>query len=151
AVKACLRSLRVPCATLTGGLDSSSIAVIAADMLARNGNRLNTFTAVPEAGFTREELRGRYFDEAKYCRQIAEANGNIVPHFIPPNRAPILQQIDQQIRLGGFSGGILNGLWVMDILAAARSAGHNVMLVGEMGNFTMSYHGRALFTELLLR
>src|SRR5262249_42335323 len=38
AVKACLRSLRVPCATLTGGLDSSSIAVIAADMLSRNGN-----------------------------------------------------------------------------------------------------------------
>jgi asparagine synthase (glutamine-hydrolysing) len=120
-------------------------------MLIANGTKLNTFTAVPEAGFTREELRGRYFDEAKYCRQIAKTNGNIVPHFIPPNKISVLQQIAQEIRLGGFSGGILNGLWVMDILAAARSAGHDVMLSGEMGNFTMSYHGRQLFTELLLR
>jgi asparagine synthase (glutamine-hydrolysing) len=43
----------------------------------------------------------------------------------------------------------LNGLWVIDICAAARSAGHNVMLTGELGNLTMSYHGRGLFAELL--
>src|SRR5262245_56463838 len=48
AVRANLRSLRVPCATITGGLDSSSIAVVAADMLAADGKRLNTLTAVPE-------------------------------------------------------------------------------------------------------
>lgn len=150
AVRACLRSVRTPCATLSGGLDSSSIAVIAADMLAANSNRLNTFTAVPEPGFLKEELRGCYYDETPYVRQIAEANGNIIPHFVAASKTPILQQIAQQIRLGGFSGGILNGLWVMDLLAAARSAGLNVMLGGEMGNMTMSYHGRGLITELLL-
>ena len=48
AVKARLRSRRVPCASITGGLNSSSIAVIAADMLAANGSKLHTFTAVPE-------------------------------------------------------------------------------------------------------
>ena len=149
-MKARLRSCRVPCATITGGLDSSSIAVIAADMLAANGNKLNTFTAVPEAGFIKEELRGRYFDETPYVRQIAEANPNIVPHFVPPSKGPILEQIAEQIRVGGApSGGILNGLWVMDIFAAARSAGHNVMLSGEMGNHTMSYDGPALLAELL--
>ena len=148
AVKARLRSRRAPCATITGGLDSSSIAVIAADMLAASGNRLNTFTAVPEAGFIREEIRGRYFDETPYVRQIAELNANIIPHFVPPSKGPILEQIAEQIRVGGApSGGILNGLWVMDILAAARSAGHNVMLGGEMGNHTMSYDGRGLFLQ----
>jgi asparagine synthase (glutamine-hydrolysing) len=44
----------------------------------------------------------------------------------------------------------LNDLWGFDIFAAARSAGHSVMLVGEMGNNTMSYSGSGLFTELLL-
>src|SRR5262249_50586775 len=48
AVKGRLRSRRTPWATITGGLDSSSIAVVAADMLAANGNKLDTFTAVPE-------------------------------------------------------------------------------------------------------
>jgi asparagine synthase (glutamine-hydrolysing) len=150
AVKASLRSWRTPCATITGGLDSSSIAVIAADMLSTNGKKLNTFTAVPEPGFFKEERRGLYYDETPYVRQIAQANPNIVPHFIPPSKGPILEQIAEQIRLGGApSGSILNGLWVMDMYAAARSAGHNVMLTGEVGNLTMSYHGRGLFAELL--
>src|SRR5262245_43390374 len=150
AVKARIRSRRAPCALITGGLDSSSIAVVAADMLAANGNKLHTFTAVPEAGFTKEEIRGRYFDETPYVRQIAKANSNIVPHFIAPSQGSILEQIAEHIRIQGApTGGMLNGLWVMDILAAARSARHNVMLSGDMGNLTMSYEGWGLFAELL--
>jgi asparagine synthase (glutamine-hydrolysing) len=150
AVRARLRSCHPPCATITGGLDSSSIAVITADMLAASGKKLNTFTAVPEAGFFRQEIRGAYFDETPYVRQIAEKNPNLIPHFVPPSKRPILDQIADQIRLGGApSGSILNGLWVMDIMTLARSAGHNVMLTGDMGNITMSYHGRGLFAELL--
>ena len=149
-MRASLRSCRPPCATITGGLDSSSIAVIAADILAASGNRLNTFTAVPEAGFAREELRGRYFDETPYVRQIAEVNRNIVPHFITQSRDPTPEKIAEAIRVSGLPGATLNALWGFDIFAAARSAGHNVMLTGEMGNITMSYDGWGLFTELLL-
>jgi asparagine synthase (glutamine-hydrolysing) len=150
AVKARMRSCRTPCATMTGGLDSSSIAVIAGDMLAASGKKLNTFTAVPEAGFIKEEKRGSYYDETPYVRLIAQANPNLILNLIPPSKDPILDQIAEQIRLEGApSGSIMNGLWVMDICAAARSAGHNVMLVGEIGNLTMSYHGRGLFAELL--
>ena len=150
AVKSNLRSIRAPCAGITGGLDSSSIAVIAADILAASGCRLNTFTAVPEVGFAREES-GLYFNETPYVRQIAEANPNIVPHFVPPNEDPILEQISEQIRIGGYGGCVLNGLWNMDLFAAARSAGHNVMLGGDMGNHTMSYNGRSYLTALLLK
>ena len=152
AVKARLRGRRVPCATITGGLDSSSISVIAADMLAARGDKLNTFTAVPEVDFTREETRGLYFDERPYVLSIAELNGNITPHFVPPSKGPILEQIAEETRVAGFPGvGTLNGLWVMDICAAARSLEHNVMLVGEIGNITISYHGRGLFAELVRR
>jgi asparagine synthase (glutamine-hydrolysing) len=150
AVRANLRSLRPPCATITGGLDSSSIAVIAADILATTGNKLNTFTAVPEIGFAREELRGRYFDEAPFVRRIAEVNGNILPHFIAPRREPYPEKIAEMIRVSMLPGGILNSLWGFDIFAAARSAGHNVMLVGEMGNITISHNGWGLFPELTL-
>jgi asparagine synthase (glutamine-hydrolysing) len=150
AVRARLRSFRTPCSTITGGLDSSSIAVIAADMLAASGKRLNTFTAVPDSEFEREELRGRYFDETPYVRQIAELNRNIVPRFITPSRDPTPANIAEVIRVSALPGGILNALWGFDIFAAARSEGHNVMLAGEMGNDTMSYDGWGLFTELLL-
>ena len=124
-----------------GGLNSSSIAVVAADMLAASGNRLNTFTAVPEAGFTRKELPGRYFDETPYVRQIAAFNQNIVPHFITQSRDPIPEKIAKVIRMSRLTGGTLNCLWGVDMYTAARSAGHNVMLGGDGGNLTMSYHG----------
>jgi asparagine synthase (glutamine-hydrolysing) len=149
AVKVRLRGCRPPCAFITGGLDSSSIAVIAADMLAANGQKLNTYTAVPEPGFSKEDKPGLYFDETPYVRQIAQANANLIPHFVPPDKGPILAKIAEQIRIGGGPWGILNGLWVMQIYALARSAGHSVLLGGEMGNITMSYHGRGLFAELL--
>jgi asparagine synthase (glutamine-hydrolysing) len=151
AVKVRLRSLCAPCAQITGGLDSSSIAVIAADMLATNGNKLDTYTAVPEAGFLMEETRGSYFDETPYVRQIARANANIVPHFVVPTNGPLLEQIFELVRMAGFPpANVFNCLWVMNIHALARSAGHNVMLTGEMGNLTMSYNGSALLAELLL-
>jgi asparagine synthase (glutamine-hydrolysing) len=85
-------------------------------------------------------------------RQIAELNGNIDPHFVAPSNRPIIEHIAEEIRVGGFpGGGILNGLWVMDIVAAARSSGHDVMLIGEMGNDTISYNGRTLLAELVRR
>jgi asparagine synthase (glutamine-hydrolysing) len=120
-------------------------------MLAANGNKLDKYTAVPEAGFTKEETRGSYYDETPYVRQIAKANANIVPHFVPPTKGPILERIRELVRVQGAPpAGVFNGLWVMDILAAARSAGHHVMLAGEMGNLTMSYDGFQLLAELVL-
>ena len=150
AVRARLRSRHPPCAMITGGLDSSSISVIAADILAASGGKLNTFTAVPQTGFSRDELRGRYFDETPYVRQIAEVNRDIVPHFITQSREPIPEKIAEVIRRSGLPGGILNALWGFDIFAAARSAGHDVILAGELGNTTISYDGSGLFTELLV-
>ncbi len=150
AVRANLRSSRAPCATITGGLDSSSIAVTAADILAVNGNQLNTFTAIPEPGFFRQELRGRYFDETPYVHQIAKLNSNIVPHYVIQSRDPTPKNVAETIRISGLPGGTLNDLWNFEIYTAARSAGHNVILTGEMGNTTMSYDGCGLFTELLL-
>jgi asparagine synthase (glutamine-hydrolysing) len=151
AVKANLRSCRPPCATITGGLDSSSIAVVASDILAESGTKLNAFTAVPETGFTRQDLRGRYYDETPYVRQIAQLNGNILPHFITQSRDLTPENIADLIRKSGLPGGTLNCLWGIDLYSAARAAGHDVMLGGEMGNITMSYHGWGLFRELLLR
>src|SRR6478752_492017 len=52
--------------------------------------------------------------------------------------------------MSGLPGGIINSLWGFDVFTAARAAGHNVMLVGEMGNATISYHGWGVFPELLL-
>ena len=50
---------------------------IAADMLAANGNKLDTYTAVPEAGFTKEETRGSYYDETLYVDRWLAMQGRL--------------------------------------------------------------------------
>jgi asparagine synthase (glutamine-hydrolysing) len=149
AVEATLRSKRVPCATITGGLDSSTISVVAADILAGRGARLDTYTAVPEKSFFKAETRFRYSDETPYVRQIAANNSNIIPHFVPPSDASLVEQFARVVRMGAMPDVTLNDTWFFDILTAAHSAGHDVMLTGDMGNETMSYDGRALPAKLL--
>lgn len=151
AVRACLRTRKMPCAMITGGLDSSSISVVAADLMAQKGAKLNTFTAVPETGFLREDLPGRYFDETPYVREIARENSNIIPHFITQNSDPLTEKIASVVQMSGLIGATLNCLWGVDLLAAAREKGHDVMLGGEMGNTTISFNGYGLLTELMLK
>ncbi len=48
---------------LSGGLDSSSVSVTAARLLAKQGRRLTAFTAVPMPGYDGSALHGRFGDE----------------------------------------------------------------------------------------
>lgn len=150
-VEANLRAAATPCATITGGLNSSSVAVVAADLLAERGKTLNTFTAIPEEGFQKQNIRGRFFDETPYVREIAHFKSNLIAHFVQPSKAPILEQINETLARGGSpSGGVLNDLWNFDVLKAAKTLGHTVMLTGDMGNHTMSHSGYSLLPELLM-
>ena len=62
---------------LSGGLDSSSVSVLAARALAESNARLAAFTGVPRPGFAGEVAPGTYADETPYVEAIAQAAGNI--------------------------------------------------------------------------
>lgn len=138
-------------AQVTGGLDSSSVAVTAAEILRRDGKTLHGFTAVPEEGFSKPPTPARYFDETDLVRTIAEMTPNLETHFVRPDHRPILERIDETIRLYDTSfSKVLNNLWSEDIIREARARGVRVVLNGEGGNFTISYGGAVRLAELFI-
>src|SRR5690606_10741412 len=85
AVKARLRSDRAVASMLSGGLDSSTVSYIAAELLKTQNTPLTTLSHVPlfAAELLKNEQRHRsMLDETPFVKEVARASGNLIPHFI---------------------------------------------------------------------
>jgi asparagine synthase (glutamine-hydrolysing) len=142
AVHRQMRSIhRVGC-LLSGGLDSSSVAVLAARALGERGERLAAFTGVPRHGFGGPAPAGHYCDETPYVEATQRAAGNIDVTYVETGAC------DDFAELEGFFG-VLEGPvrnptnlgWVLAVLRLARARGARVLLGGEAGNHTVSWNG----------
>src|SRR5271154_2390606 len=73
AVRRQMRSAHPIGCLLSGGLDSSSVSMLAARALAEKNERLAAFTGVPRRGFDGPVPAGHYADETPYVEAIARA------------------------------------------------------------------------------
>ena len=73
AVRRQLRSAHPVGCFLSGGLELSSVAALAARALAKKGKRLPAYTHVPRKGFDGPPPRGWYADETPYVEAIRQA------------------------------------------------------------------------------
>ena len=125
---------------LSSGLDSGTVACLAARMLHDRNQQLQGFTWVPANGYRAKAVRGRYCDERYLARAIARKNGNIRMHLA---RSPkTLQSPDMDSRFFFMAAPDLlrmNG-WYETIMKQAGDMGINVMLAGFMGNFSFSHN-----------
>lgn len=88
----------VACA-LSAGLDSPSVAALAARQLAKQGRRLTALTAVPQAGFDAAgRYPGRLCDEGALAASVARMYPNIDHVLIPNNSTPLFAAIENGIR-----------------------------------------------------
>jgi asparagine synthase (glutamine-hydrolysing) len=126
---------------LSAGLDSGSVAALAADQLAARGERLLAYTAVPR--FQRNGApANRLGDERALAQAIADHVGNI--EFIPvaSEQAGIVASIERMLTVRDQPGhAAVNDYWVLDILRAARDRGARILLTGQGGNATTSWEG----------
>jgi asparagine synthase (glutamine-hydrolysing) len=134
---------------LSGGYDSSAVAVTAAPLLAPSGGRLHAFTEVPPPDFAGPMLAGRYADERPYVRTIAARHQNLDLAFIDTtgrffldNLAPLFDAAEVPYRSPS------NRVWHEALLAEARQRGVGVMLWGVQGNLTISWGGSSLLSQL---
>ena len=134
---------------LSGGLDSSSVSVTAARLLAKQGRRLTAFTSVPMPGYDGSALPGRFGDEGPMAREIAALYPNIDHELV---RAEGRDLLTSSRRAARFSGqptfNPTNQLWIDAIFDAARSRGLSVLLQGTGGNATISFGGLIGLSEL---
>jgi asparagine synthase (glutamine-hydrolysing) len=126
---------------LSGGLDSSSVSVLAARALAEKNERLATFTGVPRRGFDGPVPSGYYADESPYVEAIARAAENIDINYVSDDK-PDLSELERFFV--AFETPVRNPTnldWVLAILRLARARGRRVLLGGLCGNSTISWNG----------
>lgn len=145
-----LRSLTPVAVQMSGGLDSASVAVTAARLLAGRGQRLTTFTEAPQAGFSGALPKGYYADETPFVQAIAAAVPNLDLNLMHTDGRTFLQDLDLLFaHLEAPVRDASNRVWIEAILQAAQQRGMQVLLDGMQGNLTISWNGSGLIPSLL--
>jgi asparagine synthase (glutamine-hydrolysing) len=152
AVRRQMRSVHPIGCLLSGGLDSSSVAALAAGALAETGQRLAAFTGVPRPGFDGAVPDGHYADETDYVDAIARAVGTIDVTYVANDVTDDLGQLERVfIALAGPVRNPTNLGWVLAILRRARTENRRVLLGGLHGNYTISWTGWSQALDHLMR
>ena len=142
AVRRQMRSVHPVGCLLSGGLDSSSVAALAARALAANGQRLAAFTGVPRRGFGGAGAPGTYADETPYVEAIAAAAGNVDVAYVQNDTCDDFAELERFfVALEAPVRNPTNLGWVLAALRRARAQGHRVLLGGLYGNHTVSWTG----------
>jgi asparagine synthase (glutamine-hydrolysing) len=152
AVRRQLRSAHPIGCYLSGGLDSSSVAALAARALGEKNQRLVAFTQVPREGFNGRMVAGRYADETPFVEAIKGMIGNIDVTYIRNNECDDFADLERFFL--ALEGPVRNPTtlgWMLAILRLARAGGYRVLLGGLEGNNTISWSGWSQAIDHLLR
>ena len=128
---------------LSSGLDSSSMVVMAAKQLARQGRRLTAVTASPTSDFQPSLTENPRYDESAAAAQIAAQYSN-VDHVIvrPDGPQQIMPHCDMFSAMAGYPlRGVAHACWWDEIYKEVVRRGCKVLLSGELGNLGFSSAG----------
>jgi asparagine synthase (glutamine-hydrolysing) len=126
---------------LSAGLDSGSVAALAAPQLVSHGQRLKAYTAIPKFSPDGASVN-RCGDEGALARITAEHIGNIDHFSVQSEDTSIIESIRRMIAIHGRPiHAIGNYFWIHDILRKAHEHNVKVMLTGQGGNATVSWSG----------
>jgi asparagine synthase (glutamine-hydrolysing) len=147
-----LRSAAPVAVMMSGGLDSTAVAAVAAPLLQARGEGLLTFTSVPDARAASTLAPGRVADETPSVQAVAAMYTNLSPEFVATDDAYFLDDLDAYFSFNlAPPVAIANRVWLDAILRAASQRGHRVILTGESGNHSLSWSGAGVIAYHLRR
>lgn len=142
AVNGRLRSSRPVAVTLSGGLDSGSVAALAARTLHQQAERLTAYTAVPLYDTQNTVGPNRFGDETEFAQETAAFHPNIDLQLLNSDQVDPLQGLRRSLAINnepGHAGG--NFYWIADLLQTAQQQGIGTLLTGQGGNASISWTG----------
>ena len=143
AVRCRIRSAYPVGSTLSGGLDSSSVACAARDLLKKQGTRLHTFSAIFPS-LSEKDLRK--IDERQYIDAVI-SQGGFDPYFLRGDLLSPLYDFDKVLWHGDEVNWGPNLYIHWGLYNAAKERNVRILLDGLDGDTTVS-HGIAFLTEL---
>lgn len=142
AVAACLRSDDAIGSHLSGGMDSSAVTAAAALHLAERGQRLSAYTHVPLPGARLDHWGERTLDEGPLAARLAARHANIDHVRVDAADRQIGDDMDAQFHAAEYPPfNLCNQVWMTEICRQMQRRRERVMLVGIMGNATISQQG----------
>lgn len=145
-----LRSLTPIGVMMSGGLDSTTVAAVAATQLKQKGMRLATYTEVPRDGFDGAIVAGRYADETPLIQAMARHYDNLDLNLIRTDGRMYLEGLDLFFEASNIPfRNASNRIWYETILQKARNQGVRILLTGAQGNLTISRNGQGLLPQLI--
>lgn len=142
AVRCRLRSDMPVAVSLSGGLDSGSVAVTAARLLAAKNEHLKAFTAVPIFDTQQYMLAERFGDELPFVRATVNYSEHIDLYPVSAAEISPIAGIRKALEYGAAPiHGAANLYWMLDIYHAVKAAGCGVLLTGDAGNGGFSWSG----------
>ncbi|GAB4012721.1 asparagine synthase-related protein [Nocardioides ultimimeridianus] len=151
AVQASLPETGPVAATLSGGLDSSTVVATAAGLLRGSGRAISAYTHVPLRG-TRDPSPGWEADDGPYAAATARHVGGVdLTELVNDGTTP-LQASEAAIRATWqppFNP--INQGWFNEAFARAEAAGSPILLTGASGNLTFSRDRGGILRELAAR
>jgi asparagine synthase (glutamine-hydrolysing) len=126
---------------MSGGLDSGSVTALAAEQLNKQGGELHGFTGV--ANHEVEVRPHKFLDEDYYAGLSVQKFGNIVHHVVKSEDTTMFHSLRKSVQITLEVGhGIGNVYWIQNIADLARTLNVDRMLVGQVGNATVSWMGK---------
>ena len=151
AVAAALEGFARPGVLLSGGLDSSLVAVKALDVLPPE-QHLPAFTFVPQSDWDGRVPRGTYGDERPFVDAFAAMHPQIIPQYLDNRGLAFDHRMAEMFHLTGIAPiNLANYSPYHEPWRAAQQAGCDVLLVPEWGNETFSNAGGWGLIEYFLR
>lgn len=140
AVKCRLRTTGNVGIFLSGGMDSSSVACVAASLLKERNSSLNTYTSVPMAGSTNWAPAYNIVDESILVKKMQVFYPNMNTQFIDSKGKNSLNVTDRMLQIFEQPYKFIdNSYWLDDIFQIASNDGCKIMLNGNFGNAAISY------------
>ena len=149
AVRCRLRSHGNVASLISGGFDSATVSSVAARLLAETGQSLDAYTAIPNpiglpTGTT------QVLNEGPLAAQVASLFPNIRHHQIRTDDESIVAMLEATYAFCNCPIKNVGNLpWYIAIGKLAAQRGASTLLVGDLGNFSVSYRGDHALNALL--
>lgn len=153
AISARMRTHRQIGSHLSGGLDSGSVSVFAAKLLAKENKQLHTYSYVPADDFNDWAPRHRVANERPYIEATVQQMDNAIAHYVKGSEGHALEEVDEWLDIMEMPYKFFGtSVWIKRIYEKAFQHNVGILLNGGRGNLTISW-GPALnyYAQILKR